>query len=120
MKYTIIGFFFLSCILALSESCKQKTIGIPNISLVCLRDTDTMYVSITNNMGDAIYIPSNYEGTYNVDNDTIFLEVIGKPKYNTNYYYRYKNVFPFEIYTAQKLGDYKADTVIKIVEQTYF
>lgn len=119
MKWLFI-LLFIFCIFLFIESCKHKQVENSNVSVVCLRDADTIYIRIANNSKYNIYIPKRYIGTFNADNDTIALEILDKPKYNTNYYYGYKNVFPFEVVTAQKINGYSADTVIKITKQTYY
>lgn len=101
-------------------SCKEVKSEKRQVALMCLRDFDTLHIKVLNNSRDTIYIPSDFTGTFNVDSDTIFLEVVDKPKYNTVYYYRYSKIFPFEIYTAKKILGQLPDTTIKVVYQTYY
>ena len=115
MKYNIV----LISIIAIF-SCKEVKVETSPISLICVRDFDTLHIKILNNSKDTIYITSDFTGTFNTDGDTIFFEVVDKPKYNTEYFYRYSKIFPFEIYTARKIAGQVADTTIKVVYQTYY
>ncbi len=120
MKYSTP--FYISVLLgiALMPSCLQKQSRLKQVGLICVRDLDTLHIRLSNNTDDTVYIPSSFTGTYNVDNDTVFLEVIDKLRFNTDYYYGYFKSFPFKIYTARKLAGQTPDTIIKVVNQTYY
>lgn len=117
MKYSLLIFPLLIVVVC---SCISHQNEKGELSIVCLRESDTLYLRIKNSSKDTIYIPEEYTGTYNVDVDTTFLETLDKVKYSTNYYYRYRNVFPFDFYSSKVLEGFKYDSVVQIVDQTYF
>jgi hypothetical protein len=90
------------------------------VSLICLKENDTLYVKVTNHTGKVIYVPKEYDGDYTNNDDTLHLETNHKPEYNTSYYYRYSNIFPFKFYTTRKIEGYEPDTVEIYKKQTYF
>lgn len=115
------------CILIISiliYSCgpldNKKQGALKNVSLICLRDNDTVYVRITNKTDSTIYIPKNYCPDYTVNSDTLHFEVVNKAEYGVNNYYRYKSIFPFDFYTTEKIKNYVPDTIVMHKEQTYF
>jgi hypothetical protein len=100
--------------------CIQSSRKGEDITMICVRDKDTIHLKINNNTADTIYIPERYIGTYNAGNDTIFLETIDKPKFNKDYFYLYKRQFPFEMYLSKKIQDLTPDSTIVIEYPTYY
>jgi hypothetical protein len=116
-----ISFIFYNCNNVIQkdipETQKDKT---PKVSLLCLKDSDTLYLKIINHSSDTIYIPKEYDGDCTNNDDTLHLETNNKPQYNTTYYYKYTRVFPFEFYTTKQIPGYKPDTIEQYKKQTYF
>jgi hypothetical protein len=86
----------------------------------CVRDNDTIHLKITNNTDDTLYIPPTYLGTYNSNSDTIFLEMVDKPRFNKNNFYLYKKLFPFEVYLTSQIAGENPDSIITVTSQTYY
>lgn len=102
-----------------SDKSKAKE-GDGKVSFVCLKENDTLFIKVTNNTPSVIYIPKEYDGDYTNNDDTLHLETHSKPEYSTTYYYKYKNIFPFEFYTTKKIQGYTPDTIEQYKKQTYF
>ena len=118
-NYYVLYFFLVS---SLAYSCKKETHQneVATVSIVCLKENDTLNIKITNNTGKIIYIPKEYEGCYTVNSDTLYLETTNKVEFGTDYYYRYKDIFPFEFFTTKKIAGYVLDSVEKHVNQIYY
>jgi len=116
------AFALLVCILICScNSVVQKNKIIQKkVSLICLRESDTVYVKITNSTDSIIYIPEKYNVDFTNNDDTLHFETVNKPKYGTTYYYKYKSIFPFEFYSTRKISGYKADTIEQYSKQVFF
>ncbi len=114
---TLIGFiFFNSCSSSKNEATKNEG----KVNLICLKENDTLFIKVVNNTDSIIYIPKEYDGDYTNNDDTLHLETNSKQEYSTTYYYKYKNVFPFEFYTTKKIQGYTPDTVEHYRKQTFF
>jgi hypothetical protein len=100
--------------------CTQSVNKSSHITIACVRDNDTIHLKITNNTSDTLYIPPSYIGTYNTDGDTIFLEMVDKPRFNTNNYYLYKKLLPFGVYLTKKIAGVIPDSTITVQSQTYY
>ena len=118
-NYCILSFITVLC---LACSCKTEThqSEIGTVSIVCLKENDTLNIKITNHTGKIIHIPDEYEGCYTVNSDTLYLETTGKAEFGMNYYYRYKDIFPFEFFTTKKIEGYVPDSVEKYPKQIYY
>ena len=118
-NYYVLSFFTVLC---LACACKTETrqSGIATVSVVCLKENDTLNIKITNNTGKIIHIPKVYDGCYTVNSDTLYLETVDKVEFGTDYYYRYNNIFPFEFFTTKKVAGYVPDSVEKHINQIYF
>ena len=75
---------------------------------------------VMNNTDSVIYIPKEYNGDYTNNDDTLHLETHSRPEHSMTYYFRYKNIFPFEFYTTKKIQGYKPDKIEHYKTQTYF
>lgn len=120
MRCDFFCYAVLVIVIYVLTSCTEMKKETEIVSVVCIRDSNSLLIKIANPTKDTIFIPSEYTGIYNSEGDSVFLEVIDKPKYSTDYYYRYRNIFPYSIYTTSKIEGVSFDTVIKIVHQTYF
>jgi hypothetical protein len=118
-NYYVLNFF---TVLYLACACKIEThqSELSTVSIVCLKENDTLNIKITNHTGKTIYIPKEYEGCYTVNSDTLYLETTGKTEFGTDYYYRYKDIFSFEFFTTKKIAGHVPDSVEKHVNQVYF
>lgn len=119
-NYCVLGIFI---IIYLVSSCKKERhrSKIDVVSIVCLKENDTLNVKITNYTGKVIHIPKKYDGCYTLNNDTLYLETTGgKAEFGTDYYYRYKNIFPFEFFTTKKIVGYVPDSVERHVNQIIY
>ncbi|HMJ48089.1 MAG TPA: hypothetical protein VK498_12220 [Ferruginibacter sp.] len=118
-SHQLLSFFIVVCLI---YSCKTKNQQnkASIVSLVCLKENDTLNIRITNHTGKTIHIPKEYDACYTLNSDTLHLETIGKVEFNTDYYYLYKNIFPFEFYTTKKIADHVPDSIEKHVKQTFF
>lgn len=99
---------------------KQSDFKNEGVTTICVRDSDTLYIKITNNSEKSIYIPSSYEGIYNLDNDSVFIEAIGRPRFNTEKYHMYSKLFPFVFFTVRKIENVEPDTIEEAIDQTYY
>jgi hypothetical protein len=114
--FLIASTFLFSCSSNKSKINKKGK----SVSLVCLKENDTLFIKIINNTDSVIFVPKEYDGDYTNNDDTLHLETHNKPEYSTTYYYRYRNIFPFEFYTTRKIEGYKPDTIEQVKKQTYF
>jgi len=114
--FLIASIFLFSCNTKKNEIKERRN----NINLVCLKENDTLFIKVTNNTDSVIFIPKEYDGDYTNNDDTLHLETHSKPEYSTTYYYRYRNIFPFEFYTTRQIEGYKPDTIEQVKKQTYF
>lgn len=122
MKSNYHRLIFISAIYLIA-SCKatfKRENQNEKVSIVCLKDSDTLYVKITNHTGKTIHIPKEYDGCYTLNNDTLYLETNPKIEFSTDYYYRYNDVFPFEFFTTRQIPDQKPDSTEKHVKQVFF
>lgn len=121
LKNILLAIFVSSIFLNSCSSGKNKSNEKDRkVSLICLKENDTLFIKVINNTDSMIYIPKEYDGDYTNNDDTLHLETHSKPEYSTTYYYKYKNIFPFEFYTTKKIQGYIADTVEQYKKQTYF
>lgn len=118
-SYRILSFSIVFC---MTFSCKLKNQQntVSRVSFICLKENDTLDIKITNHTGQIIHIPKAYDGCYTVNSDTLHLETIDKVEYSTDFYYLYKNIFPFEFYTTKRIIENVPDSVVKHVKQTYY
>lgn len=52
--------------------CIQSSRKGEDITMICVRDKDTIHLKINNNTADTIYIPKRYIGTYNAGTTPFF------------------------------------------------
>lgn len=116
LKYKILAFIIATYLLSCKEGEKANN---SKISLICVRSFDTLYISIINKSKDTIYTSSDLNGTFFVDGDTVFLEVVDKPKFNNVNYFRYSKIFPFDFFTTKRIEDHLPDTIINVIYPTY-
>lgn len=118
-NYRLLVFFVAS---SLIHSCKTKAYEskAATVSIISLRENDTLNIKITNHTAKTIFIPKEYHGCYTVNSDTLYLETTDKDEYGVEYYYEYKNIFPFKFYTTKKIEGYEPDSVEKHMSQTAF
>lgn len=114
--FLITSTFLFSCSSNKSKINKEGK----SVSLFCLKENDTLFIKIINNTDNVIFVPKEYDGDYTNNDDTLHLETHSKPKYSITYYYRYKNIFPFEFYTTRQIEGHKSDTIEQVKKQTYF
>jgi hypothetical protein len=100
--------------IGLISSCKNRNETLEKVSFICLRSNDTLYLKISNNSKDTIHVSQNLIGTYELDSDTIFLQVKDQTRFEKTTYYKYSRVFPFEFYTVKKIDGQIPDTSIAI------
>lgn len=113
---SVIFIFIFSC----SSNKSKITEASKGVSLICLKENDTLHIKVINNTDSVIYIPKEYDGDFTNNDDTLHLETHSKTKYNTTYYYRYRDIFPFEFYTTRLIEGYKPDTIEQFKKQTFF
>lgn len=118
-SYWLLVFFVASCLI---YSCKTKTHQneVATVSIVCLKENDTLDIKIINHTGKTIFIPKQYHGCYTINSDTLYLETTDKDEYGVDYYYEYKNIFPFDFFTTKRIPGYIPDSVEKHISQTAF
>lgn len=97
-----------------------ERLPVQKVMFVYLREQDTSYIKITNHSDSILYFPGEYAPDYTINSDTLHLETINKPEYNTTYYYRYTKIFPFEFYTSRRIEGYLPDSIEKYKQQTYY
>lgn len=90
------------------------------VSIICLKENDTLHVKMINYSPDTIFIPKQYDGDFTNNDDTLYLETQHKPQHNTTYYYLYKSIFPFDFFTTRKIDGYEPDSVEVFTKQSYF
>jgi hypothetical protein len=76
MKKNIIHYSILLISIAFLASCKQMRNESESVSMICIRDSNSLLINITNTTQDTIFIPSDYTGIYNSEGDSVFLEVM--------------------------------------------
>lgn len=119
MKLTETLFTFTFLVAAFSCTHPDKK-PLGNVSVVCVRENDTLFLKIENHTKDSIYIPESYDVDFTVNEDTIYLSGVNKIKYSTDYYYYYKKVFPFPFYSVKQIQGYRPDSVLSNRQQTYY
>lgn len=112
MRYLISLLIIWAIFLAVScNSGEQATKE--NHRLFCLKESDSVLnIKIVNTGTGNVYIPDDYMVSYTHNTDTIHLEAFDNPKYKTEYFYRYKTLFPFDVYTAKKIQGVMPDSVL--------
>src|ERR1700733_9013305 len=118
-KILICVLFYFCCTSCNVRATKKKN-SQKEVSIICLKDNDTVYVKVINGSDSVIFIPQQYTPNFTVNDDTLHFETIDKSKYSTSYYYKYKSILPFEFYTARKIEGYKPDTVERYKKQYIF
>ena len=88
---------------------------------ICLQGSDsTLSIRIVNHGKNKIYVPDEYDVCYTENSDTIYLEACDNPAYKKDYYYLYRNLFPYKIATTEKINGHEPDSTITISEQLYY
>jgi hypothetical protein len=118
-KELIFLLFYTFCFSCNLEADKNKGFH-KKVSMICLKDNDTIYVKVINGSDSAIFIPQQYTPNFSDNDDTLHFETVDKPKYSISYYYKYKSIFPFEFYTARRINGYKPDTIERYKKQYIF
>jgi hypothetical protein len=121
MRYLLfLGFVFCVFTCSCDFASRKKEFKQGRVSLFCLKDNDTVYVKIVNDTDSSIYVPQEYAPDFTNNDDTLHFETVNKFKYGVTRYYRYKNVLPFEFYTAREIKGIKADSIEEYKSQVTF
>lgn len=92
-----------------------------NVEFNCIKLSDTtLYVKISNKSESDIYIPSQYIGNYTAGHDSIYLEGFSNPKYDTTWYYKYRDLLPFPIYLNRKILGIEPDSVFSLIDVIHY